>query len=764
MGRFEKISEKIMPYKIKSIISNTFADIMIINCGKYFEVQRINYKHETIFKKEVKKEIIQLVLLSTNYMVLAIYEDNKYEIINIDKSEIIYSSSFNKINIPKNPGNIYEFISPYKSNTLIQDIKTEIEYTIPPLNINSFSKFDVSKISFFESIEKKQKNNFYIMDKKNNIIYISQNVINPICEIKLLNNKTETEQNDINEIIIEDNNSNNNSSNLSLISMFPFINNSIIYITQENKGELLYHFNYINPPSILNYTIHDSLFKLYYSLYIIDYIKNILNLTEKLITKTKIFLFDKYIDNNNLTFKVDSSNESKYQSQLKTDFKNNIYFGELSLRLSNMYKKDLFEEGSLNKLDDKIHFNLKNIESIVIGNLKPALNRIEVYLKENYFRNNKLNDDKDNNFIKVFSSVELLLNDLIEISSEYRNFNAWLNTMANIYINGEKSANQVQNKKNGLDKIFIENNSLINFVQNEKYNMNNITKLFEEKKESNDDINNNSDDNFNIINYSSIDSNNNIFSKKYLSKKNISFNSIINSKVKSNNNKLKKDKDKNISEINDKYIFPKLDSMKSLIEEEISANYTLLSNESKNLPQDFLILTGIKDSIKKFNIACNESNEYIIYFTSQENDKNILYIIAINLNSQCKFAKINFSYKMNIEILDFKITIKNELLLLVKTPMKTEENDEEMKEFKFTLISSDLSNYLFYDVKNEKNDKGKLIVNLENFEGIEDIKIDELADVECTDNSFLELTGKGFITLVDNSLNKITIIDLIQDN
>ena len=757
MGRFEKISEKIMPYKIKSIISNTFADIMIINCGKYFEVQRINYKHETIFKKEVKKEIIQLVLLSTNYMVLAIYEDNKYEIINIDKSEIIYSSSFDKINIPKNPGNIYEFISPYKTLSLLQDINKEIEYAIPPLNINSFSKFDVSKISFFESIEKKRKNNFYIMDKKNNIIYISQNVINPICEIKLLNNKKE-EQNNINEIIIED--ENNNNSNFSLISMFPFINNSIIYITQENKGELLYHFNYINPPSILNYTIHDSLFKLYYSLYIIDYIKNILNLTEKLITKTKIFLFDKYIDSNNLTFKVDSSNESKYQSQLKTDFKNNIFFGELSLRLSNMYKKDLFEEGALNKLDDKIHFNLKNIENIVIGNLKPALNRIEVYLKENYFRNNKLNNDKDNNFINVFTSVELLLNDLIEISSEYRNFIAWLNTMANIYINGEKSANQIQNKKNGLDKIYIENNSLINFVQNEKYNMNNIANLFEEKKESNDNIKDNNDEKLNVINFSSNDSNNNIFSKKYLSKKNISFNSIINSQVKSPNKKEEKPEN-----INDKYIFPKLDSMKSLIQEEISSNYTMLSNESKNLPQDFLILSGIKEEIKNFNITCNESNEYIIYFTSRENDKNILYIIAINLNSQCKFAKINFSYKMNIKILDFKITLKNELLLLVKTPMKTEENDDEMKEFKFTLISSDLSNYSFYDVKNEGNGVGgKLFVNLENFEGIEDIKIDELADVECTDNSFLELTGKGFITLVDNSLNKITIIDLIQDN
>ena len=754
MGRFEKISEKIMPYKIKSIISNTFADIMIINCGKYFEVQRINYKHETIFKKEVKKEIVELVLLSTNYMVLAIYEDNKYEIINIDKSEIIYSSSFEKVNITKSQGNIFEFVSPYKSTSFIQDDDTNaIEYSIPSLNINSFSKFDVSKISFFESIEKKTKNNFYIMDKKNSVIYISQNVINPICEIKLLNNKNENE----NKIIEEDE---IDYSNYSLVSMFPFLNNSIIYITQEKSNELFYHFNYINPPSILNYTIHDSLFKLYYSLYIIDYIKDILNLTEKLVTKTKIFLFDKYIDNNNLTFKVDSTNEKKYQSQLKNDLKNNIFFGELSLRLSNMFKKDLFEEGSLNKLDDKIHFNLKNIESIIIGNLKPALNRIEVYLKENYFRNEKLNIDKDNNFINIFSSIEFLLNDLIEISSEYRNFIAWLNSMASQYINGEKSGNQIQNKKNGLDKIYIENDSIINFVKEEKYNMNSIATFFEEKKENND-INSNLNENLNIINYSSIDSNNNIFSKKYLAKNNISFKSILNQQnqkiIETGKNKKEKDN------LNEKFIFPKLDSMKSLIKEELSSNYLLLSKESQNLPQDFLNLSGITEEIKKFYVTCNESNEYIIYFTSKEKDNTILYIIAINMNSQCKLAKINFSYKMDIKIIDFKISLKNELLLLVKTPMKTSENDEEMKEFKFTLISSDLSNYIFYDVKNEKGIGDKLFINLQNYEGIEDIKIDELADVECNDNSFLELTGKGFITLVDNSLNKIIIIDLIQD-
>lgn len=738
MGRFEKISEKIMPYKIKSIISNTFADIMIINCGKYFEVQRINYKHETIFKKEVKKEIIELVLLSTNYMVLAIYEDNNYEIINIDKSEIIYSSSFEKIDLSKNE-NKFNFVSPYKSS-LIQNINNNITYSIPPLNINSFSKFDVSKISFFESIEKARKINFYIMDKNKSTIYISQNVINPLCEIIL----------------------NKNKNNLNLVSMFPFIHNSIVYITKQennNNNEFLYHFNYINPTGIITPTIHDSLFKLYYTLYIIDYIKDILGLTEKLITKTKIILFDKYIDNNNLTFKVDESNEKKYQEQFKKDIKNNIYFGELSLRLSNMYKNDIFEEGSLNKLDDKIHFNIKNIENIIIGNLKPALNRLEVYIKENYFRNNKLNEEKDKNFISIFTSIEFFLNDLIEISSEYRNFMAWLYSLSSQYISNELKNNNPppQTKKNNLDKIYIKNDSLLKFIQEEKYNLKSISTFFEEKKNNNDndDVNNN---NINIINFSSNDSNNNIFSKKYLKQKNMSFNSIINKQQNTN-------KEHN-NKINEKYLITKLDSMKSLIKEEISTNYLLLSKEVQNLPQDFLVISGIKNEINKFNVICNESNEYVFYFTSKENDKNILFIIAININSQCKFAKINFSYEMNIKIIDFKITQKNELLLLVKTPMKNNINDkfEEIKEFKFTLISSDLSNYSFYDVKNENsNNSDKLEINFGIYNGCEDIKIDELADVECTDDSFLTLTGKGFISLVDNSLNKITIIDLIQD-
>ena len=578
------------------------------------------------------------------------------------------------------------------------------------------------------------------MDKNKSTIYITQNVINPICEIIL----------------------NKNVNNFDVVSMFPFIHNSIVYITKQNNdnnnnNELLYIFNYINPIGIISPTIQDSLFKLYYTLYIIDYIKDILGLTEKLITKTKIILFDKYIDNNNLTFKIDESNEKKYQEEFKKDMKNNIFFGELSLRLSNMYKKDMFEEGTLNKLDDKIHFNLKNIENIIIGNLKPALNRLEVYIKENYFRNNKLNEEKDKNFINIFTSTEILLNDLIEISSEYRNFMAWLHSLSSQYSSNEMKSNnpQPQTKKNNLDKIYIKNDSLLKFIQEEKYNLKSISTFFEEKKDNNEN-NDSNKNNANVINFSSIDSNNNIFSKKYLEKKKINFNSIINKEEN------KDDNDKN-NKINEKYLLTKLDSMKLLIKEEISTNYTLLSKEVQNLPQDFLVLSGIKNEINKFNVICNESNEYVFYFTSKEDEKNILFIIAINMNSQCKFAKINFSYEMNIKILDFKITIKNELLLLVKTPMKNNFNDnfEEIKEFKFTLISSDLSNYSFYDVKNDNGDK--LEINFGIYNGSEDIKIDELADVECTDDSFLALTGKGFISLVDNSLNKITIIDLIQD-
>ena len=53
-----------------------------------------------------------------------------------------------------------------------------------------------------------------------------------------------------------------------------------------------------------------------------------------------------------------------------------------------------------------------------------------------------------------------------------------------------------------------------------------------------------------------------------------------------------------------------MESLKTLIKEEISSNYSFLSEEVKNLPQEFLILSGIKQEINKFYVTCDESYEY----------------------------------------------------------------------------------------------------------------------------------------------------------
>ena len=60
---FEKISEKILPLKIRNIIWYKNTDLIIVNCGNYFEVQRISFKHETIFKFEEKTEIFHISIL-----------------------------------------------------------------------------------------------------------------------------------------------------------------------------------------------------------------------------------------------------------------------------------------------------------------------------------------------------------------------------------------------------------------------------------------------------------------------------------------------------------------------------------------------------------------------------------------------------------------------------------------------------------------------------------------------------------------------------
>ncbi len=63
IGMINLVSEKILPERIKSVAWNKRIDIIAINCGRYYEVHRIGYKHEEIFKKEEKFEILDFVFL-----------------------------------------------------------------------------------------------------------------------------------------------------------------------------------------------------------------------------------------------------------------------------------------------------------------------------------------------------------------------------------------------------------------------------------------------------------------------------------------------------------------------------------------------------------------------------------------------------------------------------------------------------------------------------------------------------------------------------
>jgi hypothetical protein len=64
VGIINLVSEKLLPERIKSVVWNKRIDIIAISCGRYYEVHRIGYKHEEIFKKEEKFEILDFVFLS----------------------------------------------------------------------------------------------------------------------------------------------------------------------------------------------------------------------------------------------------------------------------------------------------------------------------------------------------------------------------------------------------------------------------------------------------------------------------------------------------------------------------------------------------------------------------------------------------------------------------------------------------------------------------------------------------------------------------
>ena len=171
----------------------------------------------------------------------------------------------------------------------------------------------------------------------------------------------------------------------------------------------------------------------------------------------------------------------------------------------------------------------------------------------------------------------------------------------------------------------------------------------------------------------------------------------------------------------------------------------------------FFTIKNIQSKITDLSYIQNDTNDFIFSFTNNESFKSILYLIIYNKStSQFKISKINFTYENDIKILDYKITKQNELILLVKTT----NIENNIPSIKYTLILSVLTNYNFNLLNNENNNN---TFNLFDFGNVEDIKIDTFADVECSDNSFISVGDRRLFALVNNTSNKITIIDILNN-
>ena len=715
---FEKISEKILPLKIKNIIWYKNTDLIIVNCGNYFEVQRISFKHETIFKFEEKTEIFHISILDPKETISVILIDGSFKIINMNNGEVIFSSSFKK-----------NFSNSYFSGEIIslEKLTSETNVKENPFNneqliFNSFSKIDVSKVNYYNN-DKFLLNTFFIYDTKNNELEFYQKLLNSFCKVNI--EKKEIE---------------------NIINVFPFDIDNLLFVKMLNNND--YEFNIIQLQNYITFKEHIILYQLVFSKCIIEYISKILSLITKIISKLGYILFDKYTDANDLSLKIDSTNEKEYQTEFNNELKKLYLFGNISNNIKNLLQKDLFESKSIITMDETIHFNLKNVQDILIENVKPSLNRLGYYFNQiklyTGIMDLKNEEELNKNFRKLYILFDNFLEELLQENLDYRNFLSWINS----YNCKENNINYNNSTKNNyLNHILIDYEHVLKFINNYHYNLQNILlKIQKEDEEKKNNKNINRETKRNIE--STIDRTNNLSLKKYLQENNIN----ITNELKSKNLN-----DLNFENNSDNTLREFLCLLEKNVD-DIKTNFNnLLSKKMENISMKFFTIKNIQSKITDLSYIQNETNDFIFSFTNNESFKSILYLIIYNKStSQFKISKINFTYENDIKILDYKITKQNELILLVKTT----NIENNIPSIKYTLILSVLTNYNFNLLNNENNNN---TFNLFDFGNVEDIKIDTFADVECSDNSFISVGERRLFALVNNTSNKITIIDILNN-
>lgn len=656
----ELISEKILQEKIKHLIWNSKTDLIIICYNKSYELQRIGFRHEEIFKKQEKCEILDIKFIEDKEIIAVFLEDKSVNFIDYSNGNLLLNHKFTKnantnkqkpLNLNRKEskmysnitaGNIennmfssnltnffyceeYEIIDS-KTNSLLKIDETksfinnisieEISKKNPyfkDLIFNSFSKIDISYLNF---INNKLKLNPCIMINKseNNLeLDITMGYLIKIANISK-EHVTDTESNhkevfdikffDKDNFLIMEKSNKNNSEDIS-------INHKFLSL------DLLSYAN-INV-TFLSYLIFDSI-------QIINYINNILGIFNKTFYKLGDIFDDEYLFANNLQYSDDKDGfKNILNKQLKVLFYLGYYQDDENFK--NFMQKYLYEGNSLTKLDEKIHFNLKNIEDILIENIKPCINTI-------IYNNNQINiikesldfniENKDNleiimnlshkiNYIceNIFNKYEDFLIQISETKKNYRNFLSWLYFFNAIFKDREKINDANINTKTILNSYPIDYNRLFYFINKSNYNLNNLINFldkdtFPKKKEIVTNSNNiSSIDNYERYLYSNCDIK-------------INFNNYAENKIMDSSNKA------------DFKIFKNINFSKKFINNKSNENYEKLQKlmiESK-LNQKNLIVGNNIETAKNENtttkMEIEKHNENLIYDLKTSNSTDLI--------------------------------------------------------------------------------------------------------------------------------------------
>lgn len=716
---FERVSEKILPIKIKNIIWHKTTNIIIINCGKYFEVQRISFKHETIFKREERTEIFNISILDSKEAISVVLIDGTFTIININNGEILFSSSLKKNLLDSQNFKMSKFFLDHPET--IENYSQQNPFKNNHLVFNSFSKIDVSKVNFFNN-DKFSFDTMYLWNKEKREIEIYQKLISSFGTIKL----------------------NNNAENI--IELFNFENkNTLLYVNKINKND--YDFYFLPLSLSTTYNDHVINYQIKFAQYILEYISEILTLITRIITKLGIILFDKYSFSNEMQYLITSDNEKEYQNKFNEELKKLFLFGNLSDNLLNFFKNDLFESRSITKMDENIHFNLKNVQDILIENVKPTLNQLGYFFNEIKFYKSEIVTQKNLNFLhmgfsELYLSFDKLIENLLEVNFDYRNFLAWINN----FNNKENNPNYNAAAKNYLNNISYDYSHCFKFICESHYNMEHILKQIDRENDEKDD-NDSTNIKKNPKNVKNLfDENKNEMLQKYINDNDLK--NILNKDQIKENLGIKKEKDKKSI----KYYLSLIKTTISDISSNLTENFT---HNFSSLPQKFFSIKNVQSDITDISLMTNETLDSIFTFTNNDLLKTVLYIIVFNSKTkEFKFSKVSFTYENRVSIIDYKLTKQNELVLLVKS-VKV-ENDLPVT--KYSIIVSSLLNYTFISLNDNKKPN---TFDLFTFNNIEDIKIDSFIDVEASDQSFLSIGERRFIALVNNFSNKIIIIYLL---